>query len=248
MLEPGSRCAGSGSRAPSRCSRSAPRSAATTLNLSTLRNTLAYKNEFHSGLAAALRDPAVAAADAPLRRCVSLPNNKLIPDARWILDSVGQHDIVARSQARADVGKGSHALSQPDPQRQRRGLPARQRDLLRRDRRRRRRPPRPGAAARASSASTRAATTPSMATAESPAPARSRERRLAARAAGAACGGAARRPRHGAGRGSGLALVLARRRSGCGCGASARACRSPTTPTRATTSSRTRCRCSKKGR
>jgi hypothetical protein len=34
----------------------------------------------------------------------------LIPDARWILDSVGQHDIVARSQARADVGKRSHTL------------------------------------------------------------------------------------------------------------------------------------------
>jgi hypothetical protein len=84
-------------------------SAATTLSLSSLRNTLAYHEEFHTGLAAALRSPAVA---AQVRRCklVSLPNNKLIPDARWILDSVGQHDIVARSQARADVGRGSHAL------------------------------------------------------------------------------------------------------------------------------------------
>ena len=41
---------------------------------------------------------------------MSLPDNKLIPDARWILDSVNQHDIVARSQARADVEHGSHAL------------------------------------------------------------------------------------------------------------------------------------------
>jgi hypothetical protein len=41
---------------------------------------------------------------------LTLPNNKLIPDARWILDSTNQRDIVARSQARADVGKGSHAL------------------------------------------------------------------------------------------------------------------------------------------
>jgi len=84
-------------------------SAAGTLSLSTLRNTLAYHEEFHAGLAAALRDPRVARA---LRRCplLSLPNNKLIPDARWILDSVGQHDIVARSQARADVGRGSHTL------------------------------------------------------------------------------------------------------------------------------------------
>ena len=85
-------------------------SAASTLNLSTLRNTLAYKNEFHAGLASALRAPAVA---AEVRRCglVSLPNNKLIPDARWILGTVGQHNIVARSEARADVAKGSHTLS-----------------------------------------------------------------------------------------------------------------------------------------
>ncbi len=84
-------------------------SAATTLSLSSLRTTLAYHEDFHKGLAAALADPAVK---AELRRCplVSLPNNKLIPDARWILDSVGQRNIVARSQARADVGKGSHAL------------------------------------------------------------------------------------------------------------------------------------------
>ncbi len=49
---------------------------------------------------------------AQLARCplVSLPDNKLIPDARWILDSVGQHDIVARSQARADAAKGSDTL------------------------------------------------------------------------------------------------------------------------------------------
>jgi hypothetical protein len=49
-----------------------------------------------------------------LKRCplVSLPDNKLIPDARWILGSVGQRDIVARSQARADVKKGAHALEE----------------------------------------------------------------------------------------------------------------------------------------
>jgi hypothetical protein len=84
-------------------------SAATTVSLSSLRNTLAYHEEFHTGLTAALRDPRVA---AEVRRCklVSLPNNKLIPDARWILDTVGQHEIVARSQARADVGRGSHTL------------------------------------------------------------------------------------------------------------------------------------------
>jgi hypothetical protein len=83
--------------------------AATTLSLSSLRTTLAYHEDFHKGLAVALASPAVK---AELKRCplVSLPNNKLIPDARWILDSVGQRNIVARSQARADAGKGSHAL------------------------------------------------------------------------------------------------------------------------------------------
>ena len=83
--------------------------AATTLSLSSLRTTLAYHEDFHKGLAAALADPAVK---AELRRCplVSLPDNKLIPDARWILDSTGQRNIVARSQARADADKGSPEL------------------------------------------------------------------------------------------------------------------------------------------
>jgi hypothetical protein len=84
-------------------------SAATTLSLSSLRNTLAYHEDFHKGLAVALHDPAV---DRELHRCplVTLPNNKLIPDARWILNATNQREIVARSQARADVAKGSHAL------------------------------------------------------------------------------------------------------------------------------------------
>ncbi len=79
-------------------------SAATTLSLSSLQTTLADHEEFHTDLAQALHSPAVA---AELRRCplVSLPNNKLIPDARWILDSVGQNEIVARSQARAEKKK-----------------------------------------------------------------------------------------------------------------------------------------------
>ena len=47
-----------------------------------------------------------------LERCplLSLPDNKLIPDARWILDTAGQQDIVARSEARAGVQHGDHAL------------------------------------------------------------------------------------------------------------------------------------------
>ena len=99
------------------------------------------------GLAAALRDPAVA---AQLRRCalLSLPNNKLIPDARWILDTrrPARHRRPQPGARRRRQGL-AHAR-EPDPARQRRGVPARQRDLLRGDRRRRRRRPRPGAAAR----------------------------------------------------------------------------------------------------
>jgi hypothetical protein len=84
-------------------------SVANTLSFSSLRNTLAYHEDFHEGLVAALRAPAVK---AELRRCplLTLPNNKLIPDARWILDTVGQHDIVARSQATADREKGALQL------------------------------------------------------------------------------------------------------------------------------------------
>ena len=84
-------------------------SAARTLSLSSLRTTLAYHEDFHEGLATALHSRAVK---AQLRRCplLSLPNNKLIPDARWILDSTGQRDIVARSQASADASKGATQL------------------------------------------------------------------------------------------------------------------------------------------
>lgn len=83
---------------------------ANTLNLSSLRNTLAYHEDFHEGLVAALHAPAVK---AEMKRCplLTLPNNKLIPDARWILDTVGQHNIVARSEATADREKGALQLT-----------------------------------------------------------------------------------------------------------------------------------------
>ncbi|HEY2142415.1 MAG TPA: hypothetical protein VGG98_10195 [Solirubrobacteraceae bacterium] len=109
MLEPGSRLRRAWMTGGAALVLYGAFAAATTLNLSSLRTTLAYHEDFHKGLAVALKSPTVA---AELKRCplLSLPNNKLIPDARWILDSVGQHDIVARSQARADVAKGAHAL------------------------------------------------------------------------------------------------------------------------------------------
>jgi hypothetical protein len=82
---------------------------AKTLSLTSLRNTLAYHKDFHEGLAAALHSPAASGA---LARChlLSLPDNKLIPDARWILDSYGQRDILARSQAAAGRKAGDTAL------------------------------------------------------------------------------------------------------------------------------------------
>src|SRR6202167_406275 len=84
-------------------------SAANTLSLSSLRTTLADHENFHEGLASALHSPVVA---AELKNCplLSFPNNKLIPDARWILGSTGQRDIVARSEASADALKGSYQL------------------------------------------------------------------------------------------------------------------------------------------
>jgi hypothetical protein len=83
--------------------------AASTLSWTSLRTALEYHEDFHKGLASALANPSVR---RQLSHCplLSLPNNKLIPDARWILGSVGQRNIVARSQARADVSKGVHTL------------------------------------------------------------------------------------------------------------------------------------------
>ena len=86
-------------------------SAASTLSLTSLRTTLADHENFHEGLAAALHSPAVA---AQLKSCplLSLPNNKLIPDARWILDSIGQRDIVARCQASAQAARKDYELQE----------------------------------------------------------------------------------------------------------------------------------------
>ena len=111
MLEPGSRLRKAWLLGAAALIVYGAASVATTLSLSSLRTTLAYHEDFHKGLAVALESPVVK---AELRRCplLSLPDNKLIPDARWILDSVGQRDIVARSEARADGARGNHALQE----------------------------------------------------------------------------------------------------------------------------------------
>ncbi|HTU78714.1 MAG TPA: glycosyltransferase family 39 protein [Solirubrobacteraceae bacterium] len=84
-------------------------SAADSISLSGLRTTLAEHEDFHKELAVALDSGPVR---AQLRRCplVSLPDNKLIPDARWILGRSNQRQILARSQARADAEHGDPAL------------------------------------------------------------------------------------------------------------------------------------------
>jgi hypothetical protein len=84
--------------------------AVSVTSLGSARTTLSYHEDFHEGLAAALHAPAVR---AELARCplLSLPDNKLIPDARWILDTTGQREIVARSEARADAEKGVATLT-----------------------------------------------------------------------------------------------------------------------------------------
>jgi hypothetical protein len=111
MLEPGSKLRRAWIVAAAALVLYGVNSVTSNFSLSSLRTTLAYHEDFHVGLARALASPPVK---AQLRHCplVSLPDNKLIPDARWILDSVGQHDIIARSQARADVERGAHGLEQ----------------------------------------------------------------------------------------------------------------------------------------
>lgn len=83
--------------------------AVSVTSLSSARTQLSYQDDFTKGLAAALHAPAV---HAELRRCplLTLPDNKLIPAARWILDTSDQRDILARSEARADADAGQPAL------------------------------------------------------------------------------------------------------------------------------------------
>jgi hypothetical protein len=69
---------------------------ATHVNLSRFENELAFRGDAHAALEEVLRDPKVRAGLA----CgpVSVPNHKLIPDVRWVLD-VGARDTIARSDA-----------------------------------------------------------------------------------------------------------------------------------------------------
>jgi hypothetical protein len=82
--------------------------AAATVSLTGIESELAFRDDSHRALARVLGDPVVR---ADLRRCgpLSLPNHKLIPDARWILDA-GPGRVLARSQARVEAEHGKEAL------------------------------------------------------------------------------------------------------------------------------------------
>jgi hypothetical protein len=73
---------------------------ATRVNLQTLRNELQFRGDGHDALVGVLHEPAVVAA----LRCgpVYVPNHKLIPDVRWILDRRAS-GVLARSSD--DVGE-----------------------------------------------------------------------------------------------------------------------------------------------
>ncbi|MDE3069999.1 MAG: hypothetical protein KGJ43_04655 [Acidobacteriota bacterium] len=70
---------------------------------------MAYHEDFHRELGRAL---AVAPARRALARCpvLSLPDNKLIPDARWILGEGSRVSVIARSQASARAAAGDPGL------------------------------------------------------------------------------------------------------------------------------------------
>ena len=77
---------------------------ATRVNLEQLHNELRFRGDAHTALEAVLRDPAVVAG----LRCgpVYVPNHKLIPDVRWILDRP-RSGVLARSSDKVGApGKG----------------------------------------------------------------------------------------------------------------------------------------------
>ena len=72
---------------------------ATRVNLTQLHNELRFRGDSHTALEHVLRAPAVATA----LRCGPLyvPNHKLIPDVRWILDRP-KAGVLARSNVRSE--------------------------------------------------------------------------------------------------------------------------------------------------
>ena len=82
---------------------------ANSLSIATIRTELGFRGDYHSALVAILREPRVRAglACGPL----SVPNHKLVPEARWLLGR-GPDGVIARSDARTQAAKGHLALSE----------------------------------------------------------------------------------------------------------------------------------------
>jgi hypothetical protein len=78
---------------------------ATKVNFHTFDLELTFRGESHAALEKLLRNPKVQAG----LECgpVSVPNHKLVPDTRWILDA-GVDDVIARSDpaSKARLGRG----------------------------------------------------------------------------------------------------------------------------------------------
>jgi len=78
---------------------------ATHVRFSVFDNELTFRGQSHAALEALFRNPKVRAG----MKCgpVSVPNHKLIPDTRWILNA-GVDDVIARSDpnARGRIGRG----------------------------------------------------------------------------------------------------------------------------------------------
>jgi hypothetical protein len=78
---------------------------ATRVRLDSFDTELRFRGDAHASLEAVLADPRVVAG----MRCgpVSVPNHKLVPDVRWILDA-GERDVLARSDdsTRSRVQRG----------------------------------------------------------------------------------------------------------------------------------------------
>jgi hypothetical protein len=85
--------------------------AAATVSITSIKNELAFRDDSHRALAQVLENPQVR---GDLKRCgpLSLPNHKLMPDTRWLLDEVPtrSESIIARSQARAEADAGDPKL------------------------------------------------------------------------------------------------------------------------------------------
>jgi hypothetical protein len=85
---------------------------ATRVNFTVFDQELRFRGDSHASLEALVRNPKVRAG----MKCgpVSVPNHKLVPDTRWVLDA-GEDEVIARSdpavRGRLDRGVAIYATS-----------------------------------------------------------------------------------------------------------------------------------------